>query len=322
MNKENNKLSFLYCFDKNYNMQAFTSIISLLDNVTEEIEIYIIHKDQNDLVDIPFKILNHEKLINIIIYTFKDLGHNFPKLQNAHVSEATYYRLFIQNYLPNNIKNIIYLDADTVIINDPIKSFREHLKKMSKSNILFSARTELDKSNLKNYNNEPEMHQIYPFERLGIEGLYFNAGVLLINYSLWIELDVGQKLVNKMYELKNNIIAWDQDVLNAYSNGNYLNLTNELNTFDTEISHLNDNTKILHYLGSKKPWTTSGIFKYNSEFYHHNFRKNYKEFYHITHKWKLQSLKDLIINLSNFKILKLKHPYRFLLEFIKSVLKA
>ena len=36
-------LNFLYCFDENYNFQALTSMISLLDSVDEEINIYVIH---------------------------------------------------------------------------------------------------------------------------------------------------------------------------------------------------------------------------------------------------------------------------------------
>ena len=36
-----NKYEFLYCFDKNYNIQALTSIISLLDKVNCKIKINV-----------------------------------------------------------------------------------------------------------------------------------------------------------------------------------------------------------------------------------------------------------------------------------------
>ena len=39
--------NYLYCFDENYNFQAFSSIISLLDKVSKKINIYVIHKNEN-----------------------------------------------------------------------------------------------------------------------------------------------------------------------------------------------------------------------------------------------------------------------------------
>ena len=38
-------ISFVYCLDENYNRQAITSINSLLNNVSEPINIFVIHND-------------------------------------------------------------------------------------------------------------------------------------------------------------------------------------------------------------------------------------------------------------------------------------
>ena len=46
MNTKKDQLNFLYCFDNNYNKQAFTSIISLLNKSSEKISINIIHKER------------------------------------------------------------------------------------------------------------------------------------------------------------------------------------------------------------------------------------------------------------------------------------
>ena len=53
-------LNFLYCFDNGYNIQAQCSIYSLLENVDEKINIFIIHKNKNDS--------NYNK----------DFGHYYP----------------------------------------------------------------------------------------------------------------------------------------------------------------------------------------------------------------------------------------------------
>ena len=39
-------INLLYCFDDNYNYQAFSSIISILDKVNEDINIFVIHKNK------------------------------------------------------------------------------------------------------------------------------------------------------------------------------------------------------------------------------------------------------------------------------------
>ena len=55
-------INLLYCFDKNYNYQAFSSIISFLDQSDSELNIYIIHKNLADLENIPKNILSHKNL--------------------------------------------------------------------------------------------------------------------------------------------------------------------------------------------------------------------------------------------------------------------
>ena len=37
-------LNLLYCIDENYNKQAYISIASILENTSQEINVYIIHK--------------------------------------------------------------------------------------------------------------------------------------------------------------------------------------------------------------------------------------------------------------------------------------
>ena len=54
--------NIVYCFDVNYNLQAFTSIISLLDNISKKVNIHIIHKTEDSQDFIPKVILEHDKL--------------------------------------------------------------------------------------------------------------------------------------------------------------------------------------------------------------------------------------------------------------------
>ena len=38
----------------------------------------------------------------------------FPNISGKHVSAATYYRLFIENYLPESLNSLIYLNSDVL----------------------------------------------------------------------------------------------------------------------------------------------------------------------------------------------------------------
>ena len=91
------------------------------------------------------------------------------------MSEATYYRFFIEEHLPKNVKNLIYLDADILTINDPIDLINNQFNKMNKSEFFISVRSEneTENKNLKLSNSK-----------------YFNAGVMLINYEKWLKKDV------------------------------------------------------------------------------------------------------------------------------------
>ena len=44
--------------------------------------------------------------------------------------QATYYRLFIEDYLPSEIDNFLYLDADIICCNDPIPIMDEIIFKL------------------------------------------------------------------------------------------------------------------------------------------------------------------------------------------------
>ena len=70
--------------------------------------------------DFPKIIINHKNLNKITINTF-DLKHkDFPNIENSHVSEATYYRIYLNEFLPSDTNSILYVDADIIFLNDII----------------------------------------------------------------------------------------------------------------------------------------------------------------------------------------------------------
>ena len=317
------KINFLYCFDDNYNEQAFASMISYLENVSEKINIFIIHNRVDFVNEIPEIIFNHKNLSKIMSYKFNEEGYFFPNLQNNHISEATYYRLFIENYLDKSLNNLFYVDPDTICISDPVPSLKKYFQNLINSEYIISARTEILKSEINNYEtfyiNDPAI----PFKRLGIDNYYFNAGVMLIDYQKWINTSLTKSLIGKLGDLKNDIVAWDQDVLNSEINGDYIQLPSSLNTFQTEIEDRDIfSITIIHYLGSKKPWTSRGVLNNVSKFYHENYRLCNDKYYHILPTRKKVMLKDLFELIFLIKIIKFEKRLSLIKEIFFLLLKS
>ena len=66
------------------------------------------------------------------------------QIDKAHISEATYYRLF-EYYLPDNIDLVTYIDAD-MIVNNPLTELRKNIENLKHSEYILSAKTEILKN--------------------------------------------------------------------------------------------------------------------------------------------------------------------------------
>jgi lipopolysaccharide biosynthesis glycosyltransferase len=244
---------FVYCIDKKYNKQAFLSISSLIEHSNGvKLKINLIHKSPNSFNKYK-RIINKtypEIDLNIVKFKFNIKG--YPKLKNAHVSEATYYRIFIGDHIKTSSNFIIYIDADAYIVNSPFIQIKESIDNMSKKNILLGAKTT-------DYFSMQQSLDI--FERLDINDKYFNAGVLVINLKKWNEESISSKLQQQVKKIENEIVYWDQDVLNSFINGDYYEISNELNhivNLNLKESFDANRVKIIHYVGGLKPWDKKG----------------------------------------------------------------
>ena len=111
--------NFLLCFDENYNIQAEVTISSLLENSNFKLKFYIIHDDPESFEESKKRLNSFSNLQSIEVYKFnKRQDIVFPNFDESHMSEATYYRLFLSDYLPRTIKNIIYIDPDVICLNN------------------------------------------------------------------------------------------------------------------------------------------------------------------------------------------------------------
>ncbi len=314
-------INFLYCLDENYNYQLSVSLYSLLQNVEQPISVFVIHKTNSDPSFLPKKVLNHKNLESIKVYKFIKNVKSFPNLNNSHVSEATYYRLFMDDYLPETLSSIIYLDADVICVKNPLNEIVKTFEYMEKMKATISVKTEIYK--------DTQSRDL--FNNLNMKSNnYFNAGVMLIDLKMW-KKDKADVLLRKLLlELFQIVRFWDQDILNSFFDGNYYECSESLNKVlnlfyncDLEkgytVKSLKKENIFIHYAGSHKPWTPTGILSVTSEIYQELFRELFNKKYHLTHKWKVNSIKTIFNSLLDKTYWNLKYSVSFLLIFFQSL---
>ena len=310
-------INFLYCFDDNYNIPAICSIYSLLEKVDEKIVINIIHKSMENSDNFPKKILNHKMLSKLNVYKIDLFGNWFPNIEGSHVSEATYYRLFLENYLNIEINNLVYLDCDVICVNNPLSAIKSEFEIISNSQKIVGVFPEFSMNN-------------YGVEKFNLKNNYFNAGVMLINYRSWKSQNLLNEFLNKINKFSEELKFWDQDVLNIQFNENYKIISKYFNykvdMDDNEIAEFQfqeefDKIYFLHFSGKYKPWSVKGALNLKSEYFQSIYREIYSKKYFFLYSYKKNALNDLLAGFKNERIFKVKYPASFAVTALKSLFK-
>ncbi len=305
-------LNFLFAFDENYNKQGCVSIFSLLENVDTQINIYVITDQTNSNFNFPNKILNHKNLNNLFIKNIQT-EEQFYNVNLAHVSQATFYRLYLSNLFAEEDFNIIYLDADIVCINNPIDELIKMFNDMDLDSKFIGFADELKRSEYSE-----------PFYRLGMKNdNYFNAGVMLLNLKKWKEKNYTHESLKLVEKLKNKAKFWDQDILNSLIDGEHFTISNNLNfrTSGVSMNRKLDQVKFVHYSGKSKPWSVGGIFEEHGTIYHEYYQNLFnKEFHFVTINRKNSIIKT-IRNLRYFYKLPLKRFFKYLFLSLIAIIK-
>ena len=305
-------LNFLYAFDKNYNQQACVSIYSLLENVDQKINIYIVLDSSNEKFKFPKVILNHVNLNNFIIKNI-NVKNSFYNIEKAHVSKATFYRLYLDTLFEDSNFDLIYLDSDIVCVKNPISDLQFAISSMKKNNKFIGFTDEFYR-----FQNEE------PLIRLNMKNdKYFNAGVMLVNLEQWKINNLSTKAIALTEKLKHKAKFWDQDILNSLIDGNYFPISKNLN-FKTvgvgENRSLND-AIFVHYSGKSKPWDVGGVFEEFAFIYHEFYKQLFNKQYHVVTKNRKNSLNKLIDYRQYYKTLSFKKLFVYVTYSIAAIIR-
>ncbi len=171
-----------------------------------------------------------------------------------HITISTYYRLFLENLIPEQFERVVYIDVDTAVLGDIKQLFDAE---MEQSIVL--ARPQL----------APSDWSFSPRES------YFNAGVLVIDTPRWRGSTISQRALEFAAQNGARNTEWDQGALNVVLSGSWGGLLNSWNAEPTKntmatlqsSANSKDSIHVLHFLGVAKPWHANYPDRDLQEFY-------------------------------------------------------
>ncbi len=180
-----------------------------------------------------------------------------------------YYRLLAPHLLPRELRRVLYLDPDVLIINSIRPLWETDLKGNLFAAAAHTGRTELASG----------VNQL----RLGTEQAYYNSGVLLMDLEAGRREIVPQDIFRYVEQHRKELILPDQDVLNALYGSRILPLEDALWNYDARnyssylvrsggrcnLRWVMEHTAILHFCGKEKPWKPKYIRRFGILYQHY-----------------------------------------------------
>src|SRR5688572_21732588 len=160
----------------------------------EPIEVYIV--EDNVSVKNKTRLLNSSESMTIHWIKMNEAipeGMSLPVVNNTYPLN-TFIRLFIPHFIPQDIKKVIFMDVDMIVLEDISKLWHINID----DHIIGAVTDSITKTIGNGIEN---------YEQLGLnpESKYFNAGLQLINTDKWREHHMTEKIVNLINE--NRIFA-------------------------------------------------------------------------------------------------------------------
>ncbi len=228
-----------------------------------EIHLYVAHSSltEEDFSKIN-KVIDKSRTIVHPIVVEPSLLENAPVLKR--ISKETYYRLLVLDIIPEEVDRILYMDPD-IVVN---KSMKDLYNVDFKGNIVAGA------------GHTVGCVEWYNKKRLDMpeSAHYVNAGVLVFNLEEMRKACTTQDIFDYIEKNIKKLYLSDQDVINGmfgartvYFDTRVFNLDEKVFKRERKIDleWVRNNTSIIHYNGSDKPWKPKYKGKL-AEFYFHN----------------------------------------------------
>ncbi len=244
-----------------------TCLQSLIDHASQDTryDVVLIHQDISPgNRAILLGQVQGKQNISLRFFNAAALIRDYDLKANAHISVETYFRFLIQSILPDRDK-VLYLDCDLILNADPAELYQTDVS----GYLLAAARDPEFSGHLHGANRSIQKYILNELNMKDPSG-YFQAGVILFNEA---EMRKAYTLEQWLSFASVPYRYNDQDVLNKYCEGRvkYLDMSWNLITdcdhtrvsqiichapaqIQAAYSQAQQNPKIIHYAGYKKPW--------------------------------------------------------------------
>ena len=266
----NKTIPIFFTLDENYAPYFSVALASLIEHTTDDNDytINVVHDGLTD--DSKSKLSSLAKSNVHIIYTdikekIKPIEERLNKSRSkTHFPISVYFRLFLPSMFPEYDKGI-YVDSDTTFNADIAELYSYEL-----NDKLLGAVKDISISKI------PPFIE-YIENAVGIKfNNYVNSGVLLMNMKKLREIDFENYFLYLLTKYDFEIVAPDQDYINALCDGQIMYLPDVWNAMPIEGLKGVDNPKLIHYNLFLKPWHYSGI-AYEEYFWHYADSSLFKE---------------------------------------------
>ena len=252
MNKTREIIPIFFAMDDNYIPFMGVCLQSMIEHISEEklYEIKVLYTSISEENKEKIKKLEKDNLKIEFVDLNKQINEIKEKLYTRdYFSSATYFRLFIPTLFPEYNK-AIYIDADTVVLDDVAKLYNIDI-----GDNLIGGVTD-------GVINSIDIFKDYVEKVVGVSDWhnYFNAGLILMNLKELRNAEFKEKFI---YMLDRNKfpVAQDQDYLNRICKGRVQLIDENWNAMPVNKAIYKDESKIklIHYNMADKPWHNDNV---------------------------------------------------------------
>lgn len=223
-----------YAVDKNYEVPLYVSMMSLIQNNSEQnINFHVLTSGDADYFEQKFENIQSRPNISLKVYDVNP-GANLP--EPKWFTESIYLRLKIGSILEDSVSRVLYLDADTLVINEIIDLFN------------------LDMG--EDVIGAVPMFKNYGYDRgIPITTNYVNTGVLLINLEAWRNANMETECF-EFIRSKKDVEFPLQKIINTLLHDEMKLIEPKYNFTHDWADHLGrrEEVRIVHFSSPEKPW--------------------------------------------------------------------
>ncbi|MEB3359374.1 MAG: glycosyltransferase family 8 protein [Synechococcales bacterium] len=272
---QQDSISIVCCSDEQYVPLMATMLTSLVKNhlSPEVLDIYVINDGILEATKQSLASLFPPQFIRIFWLDFdpKEVTELLGIPSRYSQLSCHFYRLLMSKLLPETVSQVIYLDADLIVLGNIADLWKTDLQ----GKIVGAVQDFLETCG----------NAISNCQELGISptAKYFNSGVLLIDLEKWRKQDISKRAIVCRLENEEAVRAgkhysYDQFGLNVVLNDQWEELDPRWN-YSPGPGKLNADPWIVHYYGDVKPWSMKCLEEFRQKFLYYLDQTVYKNYF-------------------------------------------